>query len=293
MPQPADVETIANQLARLFAAAQQEIEQQLTGITEGRRAARLRELQRTINALLNSLDSETRVWVQSQLPVIYQLGGVDAAALIGDTFLWSQPHIAALQGLASRSFDDLLKSTRFVRRDVKDWIRNETRQQTTFSLLEGRTARQAGRALADAAGGDLGLFTVVYKDGSRHRLADYADSTLRAVSAETYNTGTITMSREAGVQFAEVADGAECGLSSHDDGEKPNGKIYPLDFIAQFPISHPRCRRSILPRIDAKSTDVASLRTDAQIADQTRSELATSGRSPRTARTPRQPRRVA
>lgn len=293
MPQPSAVDEAAQGLIGLFEAAQADIEAQLAVFTEGRRAARLRELQRTVGALLGGLESGAREWLQGELPSIYELGGATAAELLGDSFAWSQPHLAAVQALAERSFDDLLAATEFVASDAKAWLRDEARQQLTLSLIEGKGSRAAAKALSDAAGSELGLFAVRYKDGSLHTLDDYADSAVRAVSAETYNRGTINQSRDLGVQFMECQDGSECGWASHDDPEKPNGRVFPIEDAAGAVLSHPRCRRSWLPRIDALSVDAAPLRSEAQIADQAASELASSRRVPRSSRTPRAPRAVA
>lgn len=291
VPQPDEVDATADDLIAMFRAAQADIERQLASITEGRRAVRLRELRRSVAAQLTALETDARTWLEDRLPDIYALGGETAADVLGDVFVWTQPHVDALQVLASRAWDDILGATRFVARDVRAWLADQTRRQVTLSVIEGRSAIEAAKKLASAAGNELGVFTVMYKDGSRHRVADWADSAVRAVSGDTYNTGTINQSRDMGVQFMECQDGFECGLASHDDPEKPNGKIYPLDFIAGYTLSHPRCRRSIIPRIDVTSTDAEPLRTPAQIADQRASELATRApRTPRTARSSRSSR---
>jgi hypothetical protein len=289
VPQPPEVDDIAQRLIEAFQAAQADIQQQLVDVASVRRAVRLRSLQRTANLITADLDRQTRAWIEGDMPLVYELGGTDAAALLDADFLWTAPHLAALQAAATRTFDDLLSATRFVRTDLKAWIRDQARQQVTFSIIEGHNATVAARRLAEATGQDLGLFTVRYRDGSRHRLADYADSTLRAVTGTLYNDATINQARQLGVRFFECADGTDCGLTSHDDGEKPNGKVYPADVAGTFPLSHPRCRRSWIPRIDARSTEARSLRPDEQRADQTASELA-AGRSPRTARAEREPR---
>jgi hypothetical protein len=294
VPQPAEVDEIATRLTDVFAAAQDDIEHQLATTGSTRAAARLRQLQRTVNLLTADLDRHTRAWLLGDLPAVYELGAATAAQLLDEQFLWTAPHLRAVQAAATRTFGDLLSATRFVRADVKDWIRSAARQQTTFSIIEGHNATVAARRLAEAAGNQLGVFTVRYKNGSRHRLADYADSTLRAVTGTLYNDATINQATQLGVRFFECADGSDCGLTSHEDGEKPNGKIYPADVAGTFPLSHPRCRRSWIPRIDARSTSARSLRSDEQRADQAESELATgrASRAPRPSREPR-PARTA
>src|SRR4051812_38324493 len=107
MPQPASVAATADELVGMFRGAQADIERQLLHLTDGsRRAQRLRELNRSVTALLDQLERDMRTWIEQSLPSIYQLGATDAAGIIGDAFVWSQPHLAAMNTLAARSWDD-------------------------------------------------------------------------------------------------------------------------------------------------------------------------------------------
>ncbi|MFF3919455.1 hypothetical protein ACFYZB_39715 [Streptomyces sp. NPDC001852] len=48
----------------------------------------------------------------------------------------------------------------------------------------------------------------------------------------------------------EVFDGADCGWTSHKDPDKAGGTLRAVEKAAQWPISHPRCRRAFGARPD-------------------------------------------
>lgn len=311
MPQPALVDRISEELIELFQAAHDEITRQAVDALDGsRRAARLRELQRSLTALLDGLDLDTEQWLADRFPLIYQAGGQAIGAQLGEAFVWSQPHLDALAVLAQTSFEEVLAATRYVRRDVKAWIRVAARTQTGLSLLEGRTAQQAARELTRMAAGEavdeLGrpIGMLRYRDGSYRTLADHADMLLRTTTAKAYNVGGLNQMTQLGVEFVEVADGSGCGWSSHGDSDKANGTIRARRDAYNHTLSHPRCRRSFLARPDltvhtaaaASPSTTEAQRADQADAEQARATLLTSRRAARTARarrTGRQPRAAA
>ena len=224
-------------------------------------------------------------------------------------FSWTQIHVDAVQHLAADAFDDVLKATSFVRDDVKAWIRESSRRQTSLALLEGRTAEQAASALEKAAAGEavalLGgpVGVIRYADGSYRSFADYSDMLLRTSTANAYNAGTLNQLTVAGVGYVEVLDGNGCGWTSHDDPDTANGTVRPIADAMAHSLSHPRCRRSFIGRPDVtnarQAQDAKRSTTDAQRADQIQAEQdraalvrrrreARKAREARSARTPRQ-----
>ncbi len=308
MPQPAEVQAAADRIVALFRSAQAEIEQRtLAAATDPAttsRRRRLIELRRSVDAELAALEADTAGWLQGNLPPIYELGAGQAGV---NVFTWSQIHVDAVQRLAADTFDDVLVATANVRADAKSWVRAAARRQTALSLIEGRTAQQAAREFTragageavDLLGGPIGV--IRYADGSYRTLADYADMLLRTKTAQCFNAGTLNQLHGAGVSFVEVLDGADCGWSSHDDGDKANGTVRSVDDANQHSLSHPRCRRSFIGRPDVTTkTQAANAEpstTEAQRADQAQAEkdraerIARSGRPrqrpPRQVRTPR------
>jgi hypothetical protein len=305
VPQPPEVEASARRLIALFTTAQADIADQLEQLArEGdrvaRRRARLRELQRTVDAMLDQLEAGTRTWLTGHLPATYELGAGTAAAELGEAFQWSQPHIAAVQQLAAETFDDVLSATSYVRSSTKRWVRQQAARQTSLSLLEGRTAQQAARALVsaagevvDALGGPVGM--VRYADGSYRRLADYADTLLRTTTARAYNAGSLNQYRQMGVGFVEVTDGADCGFATHNDGDKANGTVRPIAEAFAHSLSHPRCRRSFSAAVNVRNIGEAAQRADQQQAERDRAEVfarrrVARQRRERSSRNPRQRR---
>ena len=315
MPQPAEVTDLVEQLLKLFRGVQASIDGQVaaaaTDPSTARRRRRLAELRRSIDAELTALEADTAGWLQGNLPAVYELGGAQGASSVGDTFSWTQIHVDAVQHLAGDLYGDVLQATSFVRDDVKAWIRETSRRETSLALLEGRTAEQAARALEKAAAGEavalLGgpVGVIRYADGSFRTLADYSDMLLRTSTANAYNAGTLNQLTGAGVGFVEVLDGAGCGWTSHDDPDTANGTVRPIADAMAHSLSHPRCRRSFIGRPDVTNAREAATAkrstTDAQRADQVQAEQdraaqvrrrrearkAREARSARSARTPR------
>lgn len=317
MPQPVEVTDLVEQLLKLFRGTQASIDEQVaaaaTDPATARRRRRLAELRRSIDAELAGLEADTAGWLQGNLPHVYELGGAQGASSVGDAFSWTQIHVDAVQHLATDLYGDVLQATSFVRDDVKAWIRESSRRETSLALLEGRTAEQAGRELARAGAGEaVGLLgrpvgQIQYADGSYRTLADYSQMLIRTKSAQCYNAGTLNTLSGFGVEWCEILDGAGCGLTSHDDGNQANGQVVSIKVAADHPLSHPNCRRSFIGRPDVtnarEAKDAKRSTTDAQRADQIQAERdraetvarrrtarerqARTSRSPRTPRAPR------
>src|SRR5690606_19881183 len=266
-----------------------------------RRSRRLQEMSAAIGEIMDDLDATSREWVSSQFPRAYAAGLVDGAAAAGTSPLWSAVHQEAVQHLAFGVYDDLLSATTHVRETTKDLIRFLARQEGTAALIAGDTATAAGRRLAQELSRHS-IAAVIYKDGSRHGLADYADMNLRTTTALGYNNGTLNA--DPTTVFWEVFDGPDCGWTSHDDIDLALGKVVTRDEALAFPISHPRCRRAFGPRPDMNRTATAAERqgsvTPTQVAAQRaqdRQRLAQQARAAsrrraggRAARTPRSSR---
>lgn len=310
MPQPAANDRAAESLIRLYRDAVARLAARAAAIaTDPRRTrerARLRDLIAAVDDELDALDAATRGWVRVRLPAVYADGARRTAADIGATFEWTRPHREAVQQAAARTWDELLTSTRFVRRDSKATIRRMARDATTRALLENVTPTRAAGDMA-AALRETGIATVRYRNGARHSVADYADTVIRTETAQAYNQGALTLGREEGVEWWEYADGPGCCVGpGHSVGDLANGLVVRSDDIV--PLAHPRCRRAIFARPDVTSPGQAVEATraveDREAAaayatpDPTpiRFAAATTGRQPRTprtdggGRTPRRPR---
>jgi hypothetical protein len=276
VPQPKSVEQLAADLLALYATSWeriQEAEQRIlndwTGLRRTERLARLRALQVTVERLMDTADEQALRFAQQDVPQAYLLGS--AAAGVGVPAAWEGPDLDAIGVLVNDTYSSLLDATTFVRESTKTLIRTLAREHVADKLVRGETAEQAGRDLAASLEG-RGVAAVVYKDGSRHGLADYANMLARTKTAEAYSTATLNQLDRAGITFAECFDNPRCGLDGHDDPDKPNGRVFPMRTAQQFVISHPRCVRSWGGRPDVTSARQAARAsgsaTAAQNADQ-------------------------
>jgi hypothetical protein len=250
MAQPPEVQALADELNSLYTNVQTSLIDQLETIAtdpnQRRLRQRLNEQLRAIEQALDEVDVQARVFLSRRFPEVYQYGALDAARATRRPFVWSQVHTDAVAEIANRTYDDLLKATRYVRRDTKRFIRAAVRERTAMAVIGGQTATQSGRELAKTLG-EQGISAVRYRDGSRHTLRDFSDMAVRTSTALAYNAGTINASREAGVRYMMCSDGAACGLASHDDPQLASGLVAPIETAEAYPIAHPRCARSWSP----------------------------------------------
>jgi hypothetical protein len=241
------------------------------------RQARLRELEAAVNDRLDFVDEAAASWLADEFPVAYRLGAETAGGVLDQPFRWTTHDNEAITLLARDTFDELLEATNGVSASTKALIRELGRQQALLKAAAGRTATQAARELRRLLE-RKGIFSVRYRDGSRHGLADYTDMLLRTKTGVAHNAGGLNFARRAGTRYVEVFDGADCGWLTHLDNDKANRSIRTVEEAAKVTLSHPRCRRSFGPRPDITTAEQAktakSSVTDAQAADQAAAERA-------------------
>lgn len=288
MPQPAANDAIAGRLIDLYTEAHASLIDQLdAALTAGNRrtqVARLRELIRANEAITDALLTSTSDWLASSVPELHAAGAGAASDLIGSTFAWTAPHVDAVNQLAGRVWTDIAANLLDVRADTRKALQDMVADATRASLLESRTATQAARTLAQHAAAD-GLWSVEYANGARHTIADYADSVIRTTTAEAYNQGSIEQCRTDEITHVEYVDGPGCHVGpGHDKGPLANGLVVALEDVVT--ISHPRCRRALLPVVDA-AVIPASART---VGPARGTEPATLTVAPEPRRIPRAPR---
>lgn len=245
----ADVHALADPLAQAYAKVWSEIESWERKLqSDPRREAQRRRLdatRRQIEADMNGLDDQAREWLSREFPKAYHSGVVDAAE---HGINWHQVHQDAAQRLVNGLHLDLLQATSNVRQTTKELVRRVAGDQQLRLALGGQeTAVSAGRRMASILKGH-GVTALVYKDGSRHGLAEYAQVAIRSTTAVAYNFGSLNGAPD--VAMWEVFDGPNCGWTRHDDPQHANGMVVTRQQAADHPISHPNCRRSFGPRPD-------------------------------------------
>lgn len=239
MPPPQSVDDAARALGDVYRLAEKRINDELARIitdpNQGNRIRRLKALDAEIARRIPNLENEAKAFINNGLPLAWKSGAVDRAT---SGFTWTQAHRQALGILANDTFDRALKSTRFMRRDVKALIRAEGASQAQFKVATGQTAKQAGSELARRLA-QTGITSVTYADGRHIRASTYTEMLMRTSTALAYNEGGLNQLVQDGIRYVEMIDGADCGLVAHDDTFKVNGKVLPVDVAATYPISHP------------------------------------------------------
>lgn len=287
MPQPAANQATAEALIRVYEDAHDSLvaawQAAATDERRARQTRRLRELLDTHEATMAALTDTSRTWWSTSVPILHAAGAGQAAAVVGSSFTWTQAHLAAVEAFAARTWDDVAANLQAITAETRRLIRQEIASATRTVLLESRTAVQAGRDVAREAA-KRGLWSVTYANGARHTMRDYADMAVRTTTAEAYNRGSTTQTIADGYEWIEYFDGDDCGITSHEDPDKANGQIVPIGDVVY--LSHPRCRRAILPALPGRS-----LADGVALGEALPPEPAPiSARQPRQPRTARQPR---
>lgn len=257
MPVPAEIEPVDEPLVAAYRSAWGKVTAEFDRVAADplkfARTRRLQEILRSITKVMIDVDSEAEDWIASSLPSAYLNGMLSEGGGVGE-MVWTQIHQNAVQQVAQDLFNDLLKATDGVNESAKGLVRAIARDESLQKMIEGRTAQQAGKEMQSVLE-KQGLYSIVYKDGSRHGLAEYSQVAIRTKTAVAYNTGTLN--QHADVQFFEVFDGPGCGWAEHSDPTSALGLIVSKAEAQAFPISHPNCRRSFGPRPDVTSKQQA------------------------------------
>lgn len=258
---PGDAATVAARVAAVLEDAWQRLADYqaavLAAIGDNGRsrmvADRIAQFQAAITDFQQRVDAEARAFVAQQLPHLYEQGARAAAERVGGHFSWTLIHTEALQSLASDSYADFLRRSEEEQRMAQVFyraVRDAARREVPLLASGHTTALQAAKALADRLATEHQLTYVIYRNGSRMPVRAWAEAATLAKSAVAYNAGTLNRAREAGVRYMEVFDGAGCGWTSHQDPDKAGGTVRTVEEAADWPISHPRCRRAFGPRPD-------------------------------------------
>ncbi|MEV7279744.1 hypothetical protein [Streptomyces sp. NPDC093111] len=260
---PGDPDEIARRVAAVLDDAWQRLaDKQRAVLTQladnpraGRSAAILEEFKKAIVDFRRRVDEEARQFVQRQLPHLYEEGARAAAKALGAAFTWTLFHRDALQALASDSYADFLRRSQEADRMAVQFyraVREAARREVPLLAAGNVTAKQAAYNLARRLAAEHKLTHVVYRNGARVPVRAWAEAATLTKSAVAYNAGTLNRSREAGVTMVEVFDGLDCGWTSHQDPDKAARTLRTVEEAAEWPISHPRCRRGFGPRPDAE-----------------------------------------
>lgn len=247
------------------------------GETRPKRLDMLRALERNVTDLMDRLEKIITGQVPQVMTAAYETGAWGAALQVGTEAAFSAVDIDAITTLSTRTMEHLLSATQGVRQSTKAVIQDLSRSRILNATYGGLTSEQAGvRLAADLV--EQGIRAVVYKDGSRVGIASYADMVLRTESAIAVQEGGFQQGRELGIEWWEVMDGPDCGLSYHDDPTLADGLIVDRATAEKYPIAHPNCVRVTSPRPDVQNAREAKTATrtadEARVADQAQASRA-------------------
>lgn len=272
MPQPVQLDALQEDLLSSYRSSWSRIlaeqERLASNPKEFRKRARLQEMRKAVERELFELDSQAAQWVAERLPQAYAAG---MASTPGATSgIWSLIHQEAVEELGIELFKELLAATDGVRDSTKQLVRTVARDQALQKAIQGKTAEEASREMRRVLQ-DKGIFSVTYRDGSKHGLAEYTQVAMRTTTAKAYNRGTLNAHDD--VKFFEVFDGPNCGLTKHDDPQLALGMVVDRSTCEQYPISHPNCRRAFGPRPDITRSDFAEKANPTSTAAQRQAQL--------------------
>lgn len=286
-------ETTATAWARVE-RAQEEFLEVVTGSSSrlAQRAAG-RRFTRTVTEVMAEVAREAREQLPALVETAWDRGartsaaeGARAAAIAAGRDRDAQRAAAARAAAAvdppsldppfvARSVDELLEdvlaATSHVNATTRDLVRRAGTAQVRALLEDASTPQAAARALAAELRGS-GVSAIVYRNGARHGLAEYASMLVRTKTAMAAQEAGFAQALDAGVGWMQILDNPSCGLRFHGDGEKANGKILPVREAMKYPLSHPNCVRCTTARPDIRTAEQAasavSLTTPGQDADQ-------------------------
>lgn len=277
-------------LIAAYTAAGVEIAAALTALADipagSSRRRRARQIERRVQVLRRELDTKAQRWAIREFKTIYNLGASAAASTIGKTLRLDAPHKVAAETAASDTLDYLLSATKHMSSDAKRVVRASVRTETAYKIASGRTAVDSGRELKKELA-RRSIVAVVFKNGAKHTIDDYAAMVIRTQTALAYNQAAFVVAKEERIEYMVCQDGPGCGLISHASGGEANGQIMTVAEAQQYSLGHPRCRRTwglvpgVTSRKDAKALQSAGTLKSTEAQDR---DIRTADESRRTDR---------
>jgi len=283
---------IADDLARSWARIMEEqarLLEQWPGQAKPVRLERLRAMEVHVTDLMAAAQQTLDSKVPGMLAEAYEVGAWGAALQTGAAAAFSAIDLDAITVLARDTMDDLLAGTRGVTASTRSLVQTMSRDRILNATYAGMTAEQAGVRLAADLQGE-GIYSILYNGTPPRRVAlpTYTDMVVRTKTAVAYQEGGFQQGKQLGIEWWEIMDGPDCGLSFHDDPTLADGMIVRTADAEKFPISHPNCVRVTSPRPDiedarqaaaAKPTPTEKQREDQAAASRARE--AAYARNPR------------
>lgn len=244
----------------------------LTSLTMGRKDLvdrTLREFQEAIEAFRASIPAHLERFATLHLGPAYVDGVLSASPT---RFMsWTAMHLQAVTSLLTDTYADFLRRSEEAGRTAEAFakaVREAAGRELPKAAAGNRTAIQVARRLEDRLLTRYGITHVTYANGARVTVRTWATMAARTKSAVAFNSGTLNEAYATGTRFVEVFDGADCGWTTHTDGDKAHGSVRHIEDAGQFTLSHPQCQRAFGPRPDVKTKDQAKKASPSTTAEQ-------------------------
>jgi hypothetical protein len=239
------------QAALLVRLGRIRVSQHNTGSIAAARLA-INDFNRAVGDFERAARAVAERWTATDLPAAYRDGALRALRSLDRPlalFTWSTHHQAAVTALSAQYYADLTTRITEVVRRAQAFARAAKAQART------REGVQSAELLAAHP-----LDTVIYNGKARHPVRSWARAALAWQVVTAANAGAITLSHfDFAIEWMEIADGPECGFTTHDDLDRAHGTIRSIDDCALYPAAHPGCIRQLIPRPDLTGrTDLTS-----------------------------------
>jgi hypothetical protein len=261
-----------DRLVGIYRTAYQTIMQRLVDAdARGTSAAFERRLLQDVAQILIQLDNDSREWIETQIPLIYQNGQQDAIRQLslqgmdtdGLTARITGIHRSAVETIAENMYADLRAAERMVGRRIQDTIRQAGIEATARGLSTGETVRQRKKHLQDLLG-QRGIQSITDQSGRTWRLDSYAEMVARTTQREATNLGSINQGVDAGLDLVVMSEHwPTCDICA-----QYQGRVYSVSgadsrfpslnetaFGEGYSTIHPNCRHVVLPWVEQLATD--------------------------------------
>ncbi|MFJ2780284.1 hypothetical protein [Kitasatospora sp. NPDC087315] len=231
-----------------------------------RRTAAIRAALRAFTAAVAAFDTAVvgivERWASTELPIAYRHGAEAAlhtapwpVHLPRPGFHWTPEHQQAIHTLTAAAYERLLHR-----------VNDTVRRARAFHRAVAETARRRESTSTEVLAREHRLGVVVYADSTRYPAAAWARSALAAQAVTAANTAAVRAAvGDLEAEWVQVVDGPGCGWTSHPDSDQAGGTLRTAAAAAAYPIAHPGCIRSFIPRPDLTGrTDIE----DGQQADE-------------------------
>lgn len=250
-----------SELLRLYRITHLEVQELLRTAKTQAQATRRRAILNNVDAILSQTESQTRNWVNQNIPTIYKEGadqGVQTIKKAGATARVAEGfgviHQEAIAAIADDAFLAFAEGLRTVRNTARGTLQQAARLQIRDEIAKGSieglsratTSKEVSRILKDR-----GIIGLVDRGGKRWQLDVYARMLVRAKQREAFNAGTMNRLVENGFDLVQISDHAATDSCSVWEGKVVSltgaTKGYPLLTEVEGDSTHmfkPNCRHT-------------------------------------------------